>query len=145
MGMKEKGASECQLVFVHVGKCGGTSVKKAWRTAGVEIHEVHIEPVKENAHARYIILLRDPIAREVSAFNWRVNLVVSARRPLISLPWVRWNWRWQRFQFDREYEILKRYGDINTLAEALYDGDTPNEEAVEDFRCIHHLKESIAF
>jgi len=118
--------------FVHVGKCGGSSVKSALKSHGIPFEEVHIKPVVWTPRASYCILLRDPIDRALSAFNWRYRLVVTEGT--------------QQHRFPGERAILERWGTLNALAEALYDeGGVANEEAIQEFRTIHHLKESIGF
>ena len=118
--------------FVHVGKCGGSSVKSALKSLGIPFEEVHIKPVVATPRASYCILLRDPIDRALSAFNWRHRLVITEGT--------------QQHRFPGERAILERWGNLNALAEALYDEfGGANEEAIREFRTIHHLKESIGF
>ena len=118
--------------FVHVGKCGGSSVKSALKSLRIPFEEVHIQPAVWTPRASYWILLRDPIDRALSAFNWRHRLVITEGT--------------QQHRFPGERAILSRWGNLNALAEALFDeGGRPNEEAIQEFRTIHHLKESIGF
>lgn len=70
------------ILFIHVGKCAGTSIRDALLDVlpdGYTIHEMHcrdanrrILDVVENDNRRiqYVICARDPVARFVSAFNW---------------------------------------------------------------------------
>jgi hypothetical protein len=75
---------------------------------------------------------RGPLARAASAFNWRRKILVADGR--------------QRNRFTGEYEALSRYGSLNELASALYSQEgVPNEQALEDIKAIHHLREDIAF
>jgi hypothetical protein len=74
--------SERPILFIHVGKCAGTSIRNALLDVlpdGYVVHEMHcgdanrrILDVVENDNRRiqYVICARDPVARFVSAFNW---------------------------------------------------------------------------
>ena len=61
--------------LVHVGKSAGESVVAALRASGVRLHELHGQQVALRDEARQrlplIVLLRSPLRRTVSAFNWR--------------------------------------------------------------------------
>lgn len=120
-------------VLVHIGKCGGSTCRLALEASQVPFDEtVHIRQPVPAADARYFIIARAPIARALSAFNWRHRLVHE--RPE------------QMARFPGEKAILSHYGTLNALAEALYFEDgTPNALALGNFRSIHHLGESIAF
>lgn len=97
-----------------------------------QIAHVHIEKPPILRNARYLIVIRNPIRRAISAFNWRYRLVVQDKA--------------QTDRFEGEYDILLQYKSLNALAEALYDNvGTLNDRAAEQFRSIHHLKEDIAF
>lgn len=121
-------------VLIHIGKCGGTTLKKAmrateWKGAFVGVH-VRRPPVRRDL--KYYILVRNPVRRAMSAFSWRYRLVVEEDG--------------QRGRFPGEYEALKKYGTLNALAESLYAADgAENRSACGDVRRIHHLREDINF
>jgi hypothetical protein len=121
-------------VLIHIGKCGGTTLKKAmrstdWKGAFAAVH-VRRPPVRRDL--KYYILLRHPVRRALSAFNWRHRLVVEEES--------------QRDRFPGEYEVLKKYGTMNALSERLYAADgAVDAQAHRDFRKIHHLREDIEF
>lgn len=126
------------LIYVHIGKCGGASLFDAIRRSQVIqaefrfVQKVHIKKPPVFKQAKYLIVVRNPVSRAVSAFNWRYKLVVEDAA--------------QEFRFKGERAVLKKYGTLNALAEALYTPDgTADAAAADDFRCIHHLKEDIAF
>ena len=56
---------------------------------------------------KYIIIVRGPISRAISAFYWRYKLVVQTGE--------------QRNRFPGEFEILQKYQTLNRIAENLYD------------------------
>ena len=72
-----------------------------------QIAHVHIEKPPILRNARYLIVIRNPIRRAISAFNWRYRLVVQDKA--------------QTDRFEGEYDILLQYKSLNVLAEALYD------------------------
>ena len=61
--------SHSREVFIHIGKTGGGSIYKTFRFR----RRVHIRPVEMRDLRGYnaFIVIRDPIARLISAFNWR--------------------------------------------------------------------------
>lgn len=120
-------------VLIHIGKCGGTSLRLALREGNIGLYEeVHIkQPIIDESH-KYFIVTRSPIARSLSAFNWRFHLVVTTDQ--------------QPDRFAGEKQILLKYKTMNSLAEALYfSNGTANALAQGNFRSIHHLGENISF
>lgn len=125
------------LIYIHIGKCGGVSLWEAINKSYIlkekfrKIYKVHVSkpPVKKNA--RYIVVIRNPINRAISAFNWRYSLVVEKQD--------------QRHRFDGEWDVLKKYATLNNLAEALYFENVLDEKVSKEFQMIHHLKENISF
>lgn len=120
-------------VLVRIGKCGGTSLRRALVDGGVNgLHVFHVKKPPYREDLSYIIVARDPVARALSAFNWRYRLVVTEEQ--------------QKDRFAGEHDVLSRYGSMRVLAEALFDEDgSPNEEAQSDYCRIHHLREGIAY
>ncbi len=121
-------------VLVHIGKCGGGTLKRglanATKNAGPYV--VHVRKPVYRSDLNYIIIARSPIQRLVSAFRWRHRLVVAEGG--------------RENTFKGEPAILEKYSNLNRLAEALYAEDgSPNAEAQADIRRIHHIHEDIAF
>jgi hypothetical protein len=126
------------LVHIHIGKCGGRSVHESLHNSPIvkqrftATHRVHIRRPAYNRKNRYLFVIRNPIDRAISAYNWRYRLVVTEGV--------------QRNRFPGEHAILSRYETIERHALALYDeSGNLDEDAARDFRAIHHLRESIAF
>lgn len=122
------------VVVIHIGKCGGTTLKKAMRAAdwNGKFNAVHMRRPPVRRDLRYYILARHPIRRALSAFNWRYKLVVDDGA--------------QADRFRGEAEVLRRYVTLNRLGESLYGADgAPNRQAHRDIRKIHHLREDIDF
>lgn len=121
-------------VLVHIGKCGGRTLKDGIEHAkqNADVRPIHVRKPPHRRDLKYIIVARNPISRAFSAFRWRYKLVVTRGS--------------QRDRFPGEHDILVKYKTLNALAEALYEKDgSPNLEAHREFQSIHHLKENIAF
>ena len=66
------GADGSQLLFVHVGKAGGTSVAKYLSEAAVPFDEVHVHSTSLDVfrnHSTILVSLRDPARRVESAIH----------------------------------------------------------------------------
>ena len=130
----DRNPRERQTVLIHIGKCGGESLKAALRDSGLaeRMLMVHIEQPAYRGDHEYIIVARNPLRRMISAFNWRYKLVVLDGT--------------QMDRFPGELDVLRRYGSIDALGEALYDDDgRPEIPALADARRIHHIREDIGF
>ena len=126
------------LQYIHVGKCAGRSLWEAIKVSPVVsarfsvVHKVHVRRPTRRRADRYLIAVRNPISRALSAFNWRYWLVVETEN--------------QASRFPNEMRILRYYGNLNNLATGLYLSSGELDEAVaRDFLSIHHLRENIDF
>ena len=129
-----------QLQFVHIGKCGGSTVEKLLPLSSVvaenysSFFESHVSGVQVNVDCDYLICIRNPIERAFSAFEWRKKLVLEDQLPD------------QVNRFPGEKSILMKYGDLGSISRSLYFSDGRlNQDVARDFRSIHHLRESISF
>jgi hypothetical protein len=126
-----------RLIYVHIGKCGGESLWNSIQISPIisqrfsRLKKVHVEKPPICKKDQYIFVVRNPISRAISAFNWRYHLVVETQK--------------QRGRFAGEFEILERYQTMNQLAHQLYSDGVLNAKVAEDFLSIHHLRESISF
>lgn len=126
-----------RLIYVHIGKCGGSSLGRAISRSQVlkrefsAVAKFHVKKPPIMKNAKYLIVVRNPIDRAVSAFNWRYRLVVDEEK--------------QKSRFDNEWNILTKYGSLNSLSQALYVGGHLDPEVARDFNSIHHLRENITF
>ncbi|MEP5760554.1 MAG: sulfotransferase family 2 domain-containing protein [Litoreibacter sp.] len=125
------------LVYIHIGKCGGASLWQAiqdsdqLRTQFNKFVRVHVTKPPILKKARYIIVIRNPIKRAISAFNWRYKLVVNEGE--------------QKNRYPGEYAILRKYTTLNNLAENLYVDGELDPTVAQEFRKIHHFKQDISF
>ncbi len=120
--------------LIHIGKCGGLTLREALekssRFRGLDV--VHVAKPVYLKQSKYLIVARDPIARCISAFNWRYKLVVKDQV--------------QKHRFAGEYEILQKYQQLSALAEELYDEDgCLDTQVAGEFETIHHLRERISY
>lgn len=129
-----------KLQFVHVGKCGGSTVSKLLKVSSSVldryslIYESHVDGVVIDAECDYLFCLRNPIDRALSAFEWRKKLVLDDALPS------------QVERFSGESKVLNSYGSLSNLAYSLYDSEGMLRQSVaRDFDLIHHLRESISF
>ena len=133
-------AEKSLLRFIHVGKCGGSTIEKLLVDSplvALKYHSViqsHVCGVSLDTSCDYLICLRNPIARAISAYEWRQKLVVSDPSPN------------QASRFRGELDVLQAYGSFSELSSKLYQSDASlNELVARDFQLVHHLRESISF
>ena len=66
---------EHTLQLVHIGKTGGSSVRYFLIQNQIQFYDYHVGRQVDVAHARFhdrwLVAVRDPIERALSAFNWR--------------------------------------------------------------------------
>ena len=129
-----------QLQFVHIGKCGGSTVKKILSVSPVvrekysNFFESHINGVVVDWSCDYLFCIRNPIDRAFSAFEWRKKLVLEDSLPD------------QVRRFPGERKVLRKYKSLGALSRSLYRPDGRLDQAVaRDFHAVHHLRESISF
>lgn len=100
--------------LVHVGKCGGSSIAEELKARGFGFEHVHMRRPVARAGRRYVVLVRDPVARFVSAFNWRRHLLEHDL-----LPAARCTDPIGRLRHDAERQFLAQFEDVNAFAERL--------------------------
>ena len=129
---KNEKTDKIDTVFIHIGKCGGSSVIEELNKKNIQFIEKHVDKVKFRKKKKYYIVIRNPISRFISAFNWRYKLVVEDGE--------------QKDRFPGEREFLETFKNVNDLAENIYN---EKGELVLNFRddefYVHHLKEDIDF
>ena len=73
-GFTQKGVlKQRDVMLIHVGKTGGSSVSWSIRSNDIKLNEIHVHPVLPGMmerHKAVIITVRDPVERYISAFNY---------------------------------------------------------------------------
>jgi hypothetical protein len=115
-----------KLVIIHIGKCAGSVVCNTLKKNNIEFTQIHVQKAKFKENKKYVILLRNPVSRFISAFNWRYKLVLIDKT--------------QKKRFYKEKNALEKYNNANNLAENIenYDDDEGEEY-------IHHIYEDINY
>ncbi|MDB4682117.1 hypothetical protein OAE68_00385 [Synechococcus sp. AH-551-A10] len=128
------------LRFIHVGKCGGSTIQKLLKVSPLvadlydSVVQSHVCGITVDTDCDYLICLRNPISRAISAYEWRRKLVLLDPPPN------------QSTRFRGEFDVLNAYDSFSSLASKLYQNDNSlNEYVARDFQLIHHLRESISF
>lgn len=113
--------------FLHVGKCGGETIIKSLRDQRLKCTAFHVGTspqdireviLRERDRDAYVVPLRDPFRRFVSAFEWDLYSKVLTK------PGKRTkNGVWQR--------IFQMFRTANDVAEALSDSDSVRRETAE--------------
>ena len=68
------------LVFIHIGKCGGSTITNELRSKNVKFSQIHDSQAIYQPNKNYVIVIRNPIKRFISAFNWRYYLVCDSKK-----------------------------------------------------------------
>lgn len=118
-------------VFIHIGKCGGTFVRKVFADNAVYIEEVHVSKVHFSPEKKYIIWIRNPLSRFVSAFNYVLALLHTDTSKYTSFsldnslaPGILTRKKITGFTISPSYdELIKFFKTPNQLAESLYNGE----------------------
>ena len=108
------------FTFVHIGKTGGSTIKKNLNQKSINFKHEHCCEIKYKPNKFYIISIRNPISRFISAFNWRYYLL-----------------RTKIQKNDYELKIYEKYKNVNYLAENLYINNELNIELDKDINKIY--------
>jgi len=126
------------LIYVHIDKCGGSTVERnIFKSKKIienfsRIHKIHQNKPPIHKKSKYIIVVRNPLSRLVSAFNWRYRLLVKEENNY-------------KNYFKKELNILKKYKNINSIAEQLYFNEKLNKNVAKEFKKIIHIKNDMEF
>ena len=112
------------LKLIHIGKCGGTTVDSILAQNNIRHENIHVKKPVFNSNDKYLIIIRNPIDRFISAFNWRYKLSVLDKI--------------QGNRFLNEKNTLTKYNCVNNFAENIANFD-------ENKTYIHHIHENINF
>ena len=119
------------LVIIHVGKCGGSTVCNELTSNYIRYTGIHIRKPIYDPNNKYVIVIRNPIKRFISAFNWRYHLVNNDKR--------------EETRFNNEKTILNRYHNVDNLCNDLEHKPNIFNGYSRSSNYVHHLKEDIHF
>jgi hypothetical protein len=117
-----------QVKFIHIGKCGGTYIQKTFN-----LMEFHLQKPSFEIHTKYIIWIRNPLTRFISAFNHSMNIINfdfdGADIDKLSLDNCQAPYR-IKFYHENNYAFSKEYDELilffktpNYLAESITSKD----------------------
>lgn len=108
--------------IIHIGKCGGGSLWEELKKINKKIKRCHCKRPEIKREFNYIILIRDPINRFISAFNWK-KFISSTNKIKIE-----------------ETNGYKYWKTINNLSENLYDKNgNINKTVLKLIKVSNHL------
>ena len=144
-----------QIAFIHIGKCGGGTVKRFLQNN----HQrrqfwdwYHAKHTINNAKAKYIvILLRNPIERFISAFTWRFQQIpvhLENINKYIKNTGInkknQEHYLFKKNKLRQELSMIKYFSTPNKLAESLSSNNEKLQKKAIDAMCfIGHLSKSI--
>lgn len=132
--VRRDNAAEAEgVVVVHIGKTGGTNVKKSLgrqRLRGLRATAHGQQVFGRSPDAKYIFFVRDPVARYAS--GWLSRQREGA--PLYRVPWSQ-----------GEQAAFAQFLTPDAMATALTDPDSARRAAAEGgFHAIHHVSRGLA-
>lgn len=111
-----------KFTFIKIGKCGGSTIKQALEDNDINFDFFHVRVPKYNPAEKYLISIRNPVERFISAFYWRKYLVLDKD---------------QKDRFVGEYDFFQKYATIEDL---IRDDITALKR-----QYVHHIDEDIHF
>lgn len=138
-------------LFLHVGKAGGGTFQSRLNQLRVCVDECHPDPCPRRVESKYqqaIVVVRDPVDRFASAFNWRSfklcnphNESRTANSRLVETDPV----RYCKQKSTPEADILhtKYKADPNALAAAFCDANLQNDVET-DIDSIRHMSSLVS-
>jgi hypothetical protein len=137
--------------LIHIGKCGGTAILTFFKNQGIKLSEFHLKKPDIEENFRFIIWIRNPLHRFVSAFNHSyaiintdtTNLDINNLTIYNSLAPGRIMYKMKHdHTFSKEYDDLINYfKTANNLAESL--SSTNNELKEKALQLMSHPDEHI--
>lgn len=97
------------FVFIHIGKCGGTTIISLLNQNNFNFSTVHLRRPVYLPDRKYLIALRNPVERFISAFYWRKYLLESGE-----------GWQCRQKRLRGELRFHQKYESIDSLCSELY-------------------------
>ena len=145
------------LKFIHIGKCGGTSIVKFFKSAGHPLEQYHLRKPPLFDRANYIVWIRDPIKRFVSAFNHSKSIatfdisLLNGDKPSLANCQAPQRIQWKidsGSAYPGEYEaLLQRFESANQLAESLTGADATQKKLAKQLMTypLEHIFKGIGW
>lgn len=148
---RESFENPSNIIFIHIGKTGGTTIESIFRFKKVHINRPKVIPGK-----KYIISIRNPIHRFVSAFNMWSTVINKPPPKLKNINvdnFVIDNYVYERKENDGFYvsenydNLIKYFKTPNSLAESLSSNDpVVKRKALKLFNDPHqHIYKNISW
>lgn len=145
-----------RVLYIHVGKCGGSTVWSWLRHAGVDFDEVHLHRpanTQERAYSKFVVWVRDPVDRFVSAFNYEKAVlltnvsglslghgrVCNLSRACLSPERLEDKVRRGHAYPQRLEDLIMHFKDANAVGEALTACSSDSEPLRRDCMMAHEL------
>jgi hypothetical protein len=115
--------------LIHIGKCGGLSLSTALSKNNIDFEGIHVDGYGDNfdfKNKKYVILIRNPIERYISSFNFTFERIDS----------------WGGGEHIKN--MLGKYKTLNRMAKELYVNEELNEEVKREMYILPHLEWDIA-
>lgn len=124
--------------IVHIGKCGGGTILIECKRKKIKFKKAHCRKPKLRKEYQYVILIRDPINRFISAFNWKMFRCLTKKGQRLHGK--------RPYQNTNESEGFKYWKNVNNLAENLFDEHgNINKMASQLINYSNHLHLNIHF
>jgi len=66
------------IEFIHIGKCGGGTVKESLTNSdNFKFNDIHTRKSHYNKYKKYLIVIRNPLQRFISAFYWKYDKTIN--------------------------------------------------------------------
>jgi hypothetical protein len=113
--------------LIHVGKCAGSSLAAELSQRDYSFNHIHMTQPTMEPNRKVVVLVRDPVERFISAFNWRLYLLRNDLIPMVADDPIK------NLKRRLELKVLLSFEDVNDFAEQL-----PAPQS-QDFCHIHAL------
>ena len=111
------------FTFIHIGKCGGSTIRQVLKQNSINHNSIHCEKAIYNPNSKYLIALRNPVERFISAFCWRKYLIKNPEYP------------------EAQKQFFKQYKSVDDLCSKLYKkNDGLNPEVDREINRIHKYR-----